>query len=64
MLLDYLKLMFHLKLGEILGLKWSDIDFNTGTLTVNRTLQRVTQIDINGNRESKVIEQFLKLKTQ
>ncbi|WP_195251237.1 tyrosine-type recombinase/integrase [Romboutsia sp. 1001713B170207_170306_H8] len=51
-----------LRLGEILGLKWSDIDFNTGTLTVNRTLQRVTQIDRNGNRESKVIEQLPKTK--
>ena len=48
----------------MLGLKWRDVDLNTATLTVNRTLQRVTQIDINGNRESKVIEQFLKLKTQ
>lgn len=51
-----------LRLGEILGLKWSDIDFNTGTLTINRTLQRVTQIDRNGNRESKVIEQLPKTK--
>lgn len=51
-----------LRLGEILGLKWSDIDFNTGTLTVNRTIQRVTQIDRNGNRESKVIEQLPKTK--
>ena len=51
-----------LRLGEILGLKWSDIDFNTGTLTVNRTLQRVTEIDRNGNRESKVIEQIPKTK--
>lgn len=51
-----------LRLGEILGLKWSDIDFNTGTLTVNRTLQRVTEIDRNGNRESKVIEQLPKTK--
>lgn len=51
-----------LRLGEILGLKWSDIDFNTGTLTVNRTLQRVTHIDRNGNRESKVIEQLPKTK--
>lgn len=30
-----------LRLGELLGLKWSDIDFNTGILTVNRTLARV-----------------------
>lgn len=51
-----------LRLGEILGLKWSDIDFNTGTLTVNRTLQRVTEIDRNGNRKSKVIEQLPKTK--
>lgn len=51
-----------LRLGEILGLKWSDIDFNTGTLTVNRTLQRITQIDRSGNRESKVIEQLPKTK--
>ena len=29
-----------LRLGELLGLKWSDIDFNTGMLTVNRTLSR------------------------
>lgn len=51
-----------LRLGEILGLKWSDIDFNTGNLTVNRTLQRVTEIDRNGNRASKVIEQLPKTK--
>ena len=51
-----------LKLVEILGLKWSDIDFNTGALTFNRTLQRFTEIDRNGNRESKVIEQMPKTK--
>lgn len=51
-----------LRLGEILGLKWYDIDFNSGTLTVNRTLQRVTEIDRDGNRESKIIEQLPKTK--
>lgn len=51
-----------LRLGEILGLKWNDINFNSGTLTVNRTLQRVTEIDRNGNRESKIIEQLPKTK--
>lgn len=51
-----------LRLGEILGLKWSDIDFNSGTLTVNRTLQRITIIDRDGNRVSKVIEQPPKTK--
>lgn len=51
-----------LRLGEILGLKWCDIDFNNGTLTVNRNLQRVTEIDRDGKRESKVIEQLPKTK--
>jgi hypothetical protein len=30
-----------LKMGEALGLKWSDIDLDAGTLRVNRQLQRV-----------------------
>lgn len=51
-----------LRLGEILALKWSDIDFDTSNLTVKRTLQRVTVIDREGNRVSKVIEQTPKTK--
>ncbi len=51
-----------LRLGEILGLKWNDIDFNNGTLTVNRTIQRVTEISKDGKRESKIIEQIPKTK--
>lgn len=51
-----------LRLGEILGLKWSDIDFDKGALTVNRTLQRVTEISKDGSRESKIIEQLPKTK--
>lgn len=51
-----------LRLGEILGLKWCDIDFDKGTLTVNRTLQRVTEISKDGSRESKIIEQLPKTK--
>ena len=30
-----------LRLGEILGLEWNDIDFDRGTLTINKSLQRV-----------------------
>ena len=51
-----------LRLGEILGLKWRDIDFNNGTLTVNRTIQRITEISKDGKRESKIIEQIPKTK--
>lgn len=31
-----------LRVGEVCGLKWEDIDFETGTLLVNRTVQRMT----------------------
>ena len=48
-----------LRLGELLGLKWSDIDFNTGVLTVNRTLSRVKNQTTN---KYEVIEQSPKTK--
>lgn len=32
-----------LRLGEVCGLKWSDIDWKERTITVNRTVQRVSQ---------------------
>ena len=31
-----------LRIGEVCGLRWADIDFNTGYLTVSRTVQRMT----------------------
>ena len=46
-----------LRIGELLGLKWSDINFDDAYLSVNRTLQRTYSIDNNGNRKLKVIEQ-------
>ncbi|AXU62232.1 phage integrase family protein [Clostridioides difficile 824] len=46
-----------LRLGELLGLKWFDIDFKKSNLTVKRTLQRTYFIDKTGNRELKVLEQ-------
>ena len=30
-----------LRIGEVCGLKWSDIDFDANTLTVSRTVQRI-----------------------
>ena len=30
-----------LRIGEVCGLKWEDIDFNANTLSVNRTVQRI-----------------------
>ena len=37
-----LSLMCGLRMGECLGLKWSDIDLDAGTLWVHRQLQRVS----------------------
>ena len=39
--LYFICLMVGLRQGEALGLRWSDIDLDAGTLTVNRQLQRV-----------------------
>jgi integrase len=36
-----LSLTCGLRMGESLGLKWSDIDLDAGTLRVNRQLQRM-----------------------
>ena len=51
-----------LRLGELLGLKWSDINFDEGILTVNRTLQRITDINRDGTRDRMVVEQEPKTK--
>lgn len=37
-----------LRLGEICGLKWSDIDWENGTATVCRTVQRLKQTSPDG----------------
>lgn len=44
-------LMAGLRQGEALGLKWSDIDLDAGTLRVNRQLQRVRR---DGDRPGKL----------
>ena len=38
-----LSLTCGLRMGESLGLKWSDINLEAGTLRVNRQLQRIRQ---------------------
>ena len=38
-----------MRLGEICALKWSDIDWDKRTITVCRTVQRITQRPVMGN---------------
>ena len=48
-----LALSMGLRVGEVCGLMWNDIDFNSRTLTVNRTVQRISVRD--GNNKTKVV---------
>ncbi|MDO5571654.1 MAG: tyrosine-type recombinase/integrase [Bacteroidales bacterium] len=41
----YVCLSTGLRIGEICALKWSDIDINTGTITVKRTIERIYIIE-------------------
>lgn len=42
-----------LRIGEVCGLKWSDIDFEKNTLAVSRTVQRI--IKKNGSKSTQII---------
>ncbi|MFD2307395.1 tyrosine-type recombinase/integrase [Enterococcus termitis] len=50
-----LALQTGLRIGEICGLKWEDIDFENNTLGVNRTVLRIPVKD-NGVRKTKIVE--------
>ena len=41
----YISLTTGLRIGEICGLKWSDINTDNGTITVNRTIERIYMVD-------------------
>jgi integrase len=47
-----LSLTCGLRMGESLGLRWSDIDFDKGTLRVNRQLQRMRR---DGDRPGRLV---------
>lgn len=46
-------LLMGLRIGEVCGLMWSDVDFKRHILNINRTVQRISLP--NGNRKTKVI---------
>lgn len=41
-----------IRLGELLGLKWEDIDFRSGIMNIKRTLNRLPKINFNGDGNS------------
>lgn len=50
----YISLSTGLRIGEICALKWSDINILEGTITVNRTIERIYVVD-GGRRYTKLI---------
>ena len=48
-----LSLCMGLRIGEICGLKWEDVDFQHKILHIRRTVQRITSA--NGNRKTKIV---------
>ena len=44
-----------LRIGEICGLRWGDIDLDGGTVSVRRTVERIADIDPSSPRRTKVI---------
>ena len=51
-----------LRLGELLGLKWSDIDFFNNEIKVSRSIKRVKCFDNDSSCKTKIIEQLPKTK--
>lgn len=49
-----------LRIGELLGLKWSDIDINNKELTVSRTIRRVTKLDYKTGTKAEGVKTELK----
>lgn len=50
-----LALFSGLRIGEICALRWTDIDFINNTLTINKTAQRIKDIDETSNSKTKLI---------
>ena len=50
-----LSLFSGLRIGEICGIRWGDIDFTYGTLRVNRTVIRISDLNGETGRRTKVV---------
>ena len=51
----YIAMYTGMRIGEICGLKWEDIDLNNQTISVCRTVQRIKNDDPNGPKTKKMI---------
>lgn len=51
----FISLYMGLRIGEVCALQWSDIDFEAGTLTITKTLQRVKNFEKDSTAKTKII---------
>lgn len=54
-LIILLALFSGLRIGEICALRWSDVDFINNTIIINKTAQRIKDIDETSNSKTKLI---------
>lgn len=52
-----------LRLGEIIGLKWEDIDFTKETISINRAVSNIAKVEADGTRNWSILEHTPKTDT-
>jgi integrase len=52
-----LELATGIRLGELLGLRWSDVDLDKGTIRINQALARIKDFDSNSDCNTKLVFQ-------
>ena len=48
-------LLTGVRIGEICGLRWGDIDLDNGYATIRRTVERITDLSPNAKHKTKVV---------
>jgi integrase len=43
------------RIGELCGLRWEDVDFNSFTVSIKRTVERIADLDPNTSAKTKVV---------
>jgi len=44
-----------IRIGELCALKWSDINLNSKTLSITKTIQRIKNFDVNATSKTKIV---------
>ena len=50
-----LSLYTGVRIGELCGLRWEDVDFNRGTVKISRTIERIANLNVTSSAKTKVI---------